>query len=221
MIRPITVSLLTQTPNVLAETNIWPNRSARKSLQALLDIICVSDSSLVLHYDQFPMGGLLDHNMSSVAYNIELIGDLSVSFNYRAVYAVNLPELAQLSSKIFCSNAQHLADVYNLPDIGIRKKQSERSVSPGTLNEHFVASSNLIALLLTGISVLWLAMHATHDHDDDTSGRLVSMLSCCRCFETYIEPEAGKNSRSVSLLALLLLKPWHPEQGSPNLTGNE
>lgn len=57
------------------------------------------------------MGGLLDHKMSSVAYNIKLISDVSVSFTYRAVHAVNLPELAQHSSKIFWSNVQHLADV--------------------------------------------------------------------------------------------------------------
>uniref|UniRef100_A0A1A9VFZ9 Uncharacterized protein n=1 Tax=Glossina austeni TaxID=7395 RepID=A0A1A9VFZ9_GLOAU len=149
----------------LTLANIWPNRFAQKSLPALLDIVCVLDSSLVLHDDQFPIGGLLDHKLSSVAYNIELY-------------------LAGVNDKFHYLNS-HVLQLFS-------KRVPNKMCWIENSKPRICESNNV------GISVLWLAMHTTHDHDDDTSGRLVSTLSCCRCFETYIELETGKNNRRIN-----------------------
>lgn len=88
-----------------------PTRFAPNSRPALLDIVCRPDTSLVLHYDQFPTGGLADRGMSFGTYNIELISDASASFICRHLNDFNLRELALASSKICWSNMQCFVDI--------------------------------------------------------------------------------------------------------------
>lgn len=60
---------------------------------ALLDVLRVSYSVLTLHYDQYPVTDLSDHETSSqctsfIAYNIDLSSDIATSFSYRDVRAL-------------------------------------------------------------------------------------------------------------------------------------
>uniref|UniRef100_A0A1A9VZF9 Endonuclease/exonuclease/phosphatase domain-containing protein n=1 Tax=Glossina brevipalpis TaxID=37001 RepID=A0A1A9VZF9_9MUSC len=89
----------------LAMVNSWPTRYAPNCLPSLLDIMYVSDDSLVLRYDQFPLVGVSDRELMLLVSNIRLGGDDRRwrSISYRDISAVNV-EQPSVAASMVCWN---------------------------------------------------------------------------------------------------------------------